>query len=140
MSLIPRQLRRLSPTWQDSGRQPTQTYELDLDRGRLAGRVAGLAAVQQMVRKLLATARGRYPIYDDRYGSEIEALMGRSGDMAWLKGEIPRLLEEALLQDDRVTGIEVTGLRLEDDGLWIDVHVETTEGSLKEEVRVEDGL
>ncbi len=127
-------------SWQQAGKKPTMTYELDMDQRRLSGRIDGRRAVQQYVRKVLATTRGRYPIYDARYGSELEALMGRSGDLAWLKSEIPRLLEEALLQDDRVSTVEATGLRLEDDGLWIEVHVDTTEGSVMEEVKVRDGL
>ncbi|GIQ70902.1 DUF2634 domain-containing protein [Xylanibacillus composti] len=140
MSLVPSQLQNVPAAWRNPDKQPSRTYRLDIDGGRLAGTIDGRTAVQQFVRKTLATARGRYPIYDDRYGSEIEALMGRSGDLAWLKSEIPRLLEEALLQDDRITAIEVTGLRLEDDGLWVDVHVTTTEGSVTEEVRVRDGV
>ena len=52
--------------------QPSKTYRLDLDNGRIYGYVDGQEAVRQAIRKALITPRWKCLIYDNQYGSEIE--------------------------------------------------------------------
>ena len=48
--------------------QPSLTYRLDLDNGRIVGKVDGLEAVNQAIRKAIITPRFKCLIYDDQYG------------------------------------------------------------------------
>ena len=52
--------------------EPSLTYKLDLDAGRIAGKVDGLEAIKQFIRKALITPRFHCLIYDNQYGSEIK--------------------------------------------------------------------
>ena len=52
--------------------QPSLTYKLDLDTGRIVGKVDGLEAVNQFILKALLTPRFHCLVYDNQYGSEIK--------------------------------------------------------------------
>ena len=52
--------------------QPSLTYRLDLEAGRIVGRVDKLEAVNQAIRKAIITPRFKCLIYDNQYGSEVE--------------------------------------------------------------------
>lgn len=52
---------------------PSRTYRLDLEKGRIVGKVDGLAAVDQAIRKAIITPRFKCLIYDHQYGNEAEA-------------------------------------------------------------------
>ncbi|MGG1597605.1 DUF2634 domain-containing protein [Paenibacillus naphthalenovorans] len=86
-------------TAQEEVRQTSRTYRLDLENGRIAGMIDELDAVRQAVFMILSTDRFAYFIYSGNYGMERRAAGGFSL-------ELQRLVSEALLQDDRITGIE----------------------------------
>jgi len=74
--------------------QPSLTYRLDLEHGRMIGMTDGIDAVKQAVFKILETERYAHVIYsgygtDRRFGPELE-----------------RCVKEALLEDDRITSVE----------------------------------
>jgi len=74
--------------------QPSRTYRLDLEHGRIRGMTDGAEAVKQAVYKILATERYAHSIYsgyglDRRIGPELE-----------------RCVKEALLEDDRIESVE----------------------------------
>lgn len=50
----------------------SKTYRLDLDKGRISGKIDGLEAVNQAIRKAIITPRFKCLIYDNQYGSEVE--------------------------------------------------------------------
>lgn len=83
--------------------QPSLTYRLDLDRGRISGRADGLEAVNQAIRKALITPRFRCLIYNNQYGSEIkQTIIAGDATREYIETEMPRLVKEALLVDSRV--------------------------------------
>ena len=83
--------------------QPSLTYKLDLDAGRIAGKVDGLEAINQFIRKALITPRFHCLIYDNQYGSEIkDTITSKNATEELIEAEIPRLVSEALLCDGRV--------------------------------------
>lgn len=82
---------------------PTKTYALDFDNERIVGKVDGLTAMVQAVRKALTTARYTERIYSGDYGSELETLIGQS--LSYVKAKARALLEEALSADERVKGV-----------------------------------
>lgn len=92
--------------------QPSRTYRLDIERGRVIGMTDGLDAVKQAVYKIIHTERFAYLIYDSSYGYEGHGLIGK--DPLFVQSEIRRRIQEALLQDDRITDIQ--GLQIEFEG------------------------
>lgn len=83
--------------------EPSLTYKLDLDAGRIAGKVDGLEAVNQFIRKALITPRFHCLIYDNQYGSEIkDTITSDNATEELIRAEIPRLVSDALLCDGRV--------------------------------------
>lgn len=86
--------------------QPSLTYRLDLDRGRIVGMVDGLEAVNQAIRKHLNTPRFRCLIYNNQYGSEIkETIIAGDASPEYTEAEMPRIVRDALSIDSRVLNI-----------------------------------
>lgn len=81
---------------------PTRTYKLDFEKGRCVGMTDGLDAIEQAIFKILSTNRFEHLIYSDDYG--FENPIGK--DEIFVRAEIPRRIEEALLQDERITSVE----------------------------------
>lgn len=83
--------------------QPSLTYKLDLDTGRIVGKVDGLEAVNQFILKALLTPRFHCLVYDNQYGSEIkDTVTDENATEELIRAEIPRLVEDALLCDGRI--------------------------------------
>lgn len=83
-------------------RQPSLTYGLDIEKGRIFGKVDGIEAVKQAIYKILSTERYRHLIYSWNYGAELTSLIGQPA--SYVVSELKRRVTEALMQDDRVTG------------------------------------
>ena len=83
--------------------QPTRTYKLDLDAGRVAGMVDGVDAMKQVILKILLTERFAYLIYSWNYGIELNTVVGKSYQV--FSSEIKRVITEALLADSRITAV-----------------------------------
>lgn len=84
--------------------QPSRTYHLDLVRKRVTSMIDGPDAIIQAVRKILYTERYAYVIYSSQYGVELDRLIGQEYD--FIVSDIKRTLTEALLVDNRITGLE----------------------------------
>ncbi|MCM1440084.1 MAG: DUF2634 domain-containing protein [Roseburia sp.] len=84
--------------------QPSLTYALDIENGRIRGKVDRLDALRQAVYLILNTERYDYLIYSWNYGSEFKELIGQPKDYAL--PEIKRCITEALLQDDRIIAVD----------------------------------
>lgn len=83
-------------------------YEIDFNTGKLTGRIiTGLEAVIQWARLTLATERYFYTQYNWDYGSELQSLIGRNHSKDYIESEVKRILNEALLINEAITGIEV---------------------------------
>ncbi|WP_416045953.1 DUF2634 domain-containing protein [Priestia megaterium] len=85
--------------------QPSKTYKIDFENGRIGGFIDETEALKQAVQKALITARERFLIYTDEYGCELEDLIGTSVTQAFIETEIPRVVEEALIYDDRIDSL-----------------------------------
>lgn len=93
--------------------KPTLTYAYNFEMNRIIGMTDGKDATYQAVRKILSTDKYANLIYDWRYGHELQSLIGKP--KAYAKAEIERIVREAVMQDDRVTGIR--DFKIEDEGL-----------------------
>ena len=89
--------------------QPTKTYKVDFDTGRVAGYVDETEAMKQAIFKILSTERFLYLIYSWNYGIELNAVVGKSYPV--FSSEIKRVITEALLADSRIT--DVTDFQVE---------------------------
>lgn len=85
-------------------KQPSLTYALDIEHGRIRGRVDNIESLQQAIYLILNTERYEYLIYSWNYGVEFKELIGQPKDYAL--PEIKRCITEALLQDDRITAVD----------------------------------
>lgn len=84
--------------------QPSYTHKLDIDRNRVRGMTDERDAVLQAVYLILNVERYAFPIYSRNYGSELVDLIGQPMDYAM--SEMKRRITDALMQDDRITGVD----------------------------------
>ena len=61
-------------------KQPSKTYHLDLQRGRIVGFVDGYEAIKQAIIKIMLTEKYAYVIYDHYYGVGLEQYIGKEKD------------------------------------------------------------
>lgn len=84
--------------------QPSRTYKLDIDRGRIRGMTDEADAMLQAVYLILSVERYQYPIYSFNYGVELVDLIGQPKD--YVMSEVKRRITEALTQDDRINSVD----------------------------------
>ena len=109
---------------------PSLTYRLDFTNRRIIGKVDDKEAVMQFIKKVLDNRKYAYEIYDWYYGNELLGLVGMSYD--YFSVEAPRIVEEALLVDDRITYIDSWSFtRLSADSMEISFLVHTIYGDIK---------
>lgn len=93
-------------TISEAEEQPSLTYRLDLDKGRIVGRVDTLEAVNQAIRKAIITPRFKCLIYNNQYGSEIEeAVIAKDASHEYLEAVVEGFVRDALRPDTRILSI-----------------------------------
>lgn len=111
-----------------------------VSNGRIGGKIDGQEAMIQAISKIMETERSVYPIYSEDYGNDLDELVGKS--FGFVETEIERVLEEALEEDERVTGISVDSIEETDStSLIVTATVSTIYGDLEvtQEVDGPDG-
>ncbi|MGG2024210.1 DUF2634 domain-containing protein [Gottfriedia sp. S16(2024)] len=106
--------------------EPTKTYELK--DGYIGGFIDDEAALEQAIAKALRTARYRFLVYDDQYGSELDDLMNLNYPFELLEVEVPRMITDALIVDDRISDVTNFALSQDGDQLYVTFTVETVTG------------
>ena len=115
--------------------QPSKTWIIDRDTMQVACMDEGLEAVRQAVEIALDVERFRWTIYSANFGSELDGLVGQ--DEALITAEIPRLVEGALSQDDRVIQVEdYVFTRTGPASMHVSFTVRTVYGDLIEEMQI----
>lgn len=115
--------------------QPSKQHRMDLDRNWILGTCDGLEAIKQTIFKILNTERYKHLIYSWNYGIELMDLFGHSP--MFVCPEIERRVKEALLQDDRITGVDGFEFDISKKGVVSVVFtVHTLFGDLEEEMVV----
>ena len=115
--------------------QPSKQHRMDLDRNRILGTCDSLEAVKQSVFKILNTERYAYLIYSWNFGIELMDLYGQPP--VYVCPEIERRVKEALLQDDRITGVDEFEFDISNKGVVsVTFTVHTLFGDLNEEMVV----
>lgn len=114
----------------DSEEQPSLTYRLDLDAGRIVGKVDNLEAVNQAIQKAIITPRFKCLIYDHQYGSEIEDSIIR-GDASrdYIETAIEGFVKDALVPDSRVLNVYDFSVTYQNDAAFISFKADTIFGT-----------
>lgn len=88
----------------DVVKQPSKQHRMILDQNRILMTCDDLEAIKQTVFKILNTERYAHIIYSWDYGIELKDLYGQP--VMYVCPEIQRRVQEALLQDDRITAVD----------------------------------
>jgi phage baseplate assembly protein W len=105
------------------------------DTNRILGTCDSLDAIKQTVFKILNTERYAYIIYSWNYGIELKDLFGQP--VMYVCPEIERRVQEALLQDDRITAVDNFEFDTSKRGVVsVSFTVHTNVGDLNEEMVV----
>ncbi|WP_144484891.1 DUF2634 domain-containing protein [Bacillus pumilus] len=139
MALSPEE--EIEETEEDEEVETSTTYRIDVETGRLTGEtISGIEAIRQFVYMTLRTERYAHPIYSHDIGTEIQELLtDTEASDEYKEMEIPRLLEEALIVDERIDHIEEIEITKENDSFHVKLAIVTDEGTLEiEEVMESD--
>ena len=106
----------------------------DLSPEKIQGFVEEIEALKQSIAKRLSTQKFDYPVYSFNYGVDWRSLLGQSPE--YYRPEAKRMIEEALLQDDRI--IELSNFQFEFGFIScrISFDVQSIFGNYKQEVEV----
>ncbi len=83
--------------------QPSLSWYINKETGRIQNTVSGLAAVRQAVEIILNVERFRWQIFLPSSGVQLNDLLGLN--FGYVALELQRRIKEALAQDDRIWGI-----------------------------------
>ena len=108
--------------------EPSRTWKLDLENGTIGRPIDGKEAIRQFILKAIGTARNRYLIYNDEYGSEIQDFIGQTLTTELASVEVPRLVREAIMYDDRIADVPNVDVKQTNDDVFINVTVELVDG------------
>lgn len=112
-------------------------YEIDFKTQQLTGRVVeGVDALCVWAYLALKAKRYNWIIYSWYYGEECTNLKGYSYSNEYLKSEVQRYLEECLLENEYITGVEDLEVSQVKDKLKIKFTLVTDVGSKEVEVDV----
>lgn len=125
---------------EDDDEDVETSLSFKVSNGRIGGKIDGQEAIIQAISKIMETERSVYPIYSEDYGNDLDELVGKNFD--FVEAEIERVLEEALEEDERVTGVSVDAIEETDStSLLVTATVNTIYGDLEvtQEVDGPDG-
>lgn len=118
----------------DESTEPSNTFFIDFEKGRISGFIDEKEAVKQAIMLILNTERYKFLIYSWNYGAELEALIGTHPDI--VEDEVERLISEALLQDDRITAVYDFEFSRNKDTLLVNFKVDSIYGDIGIETEV----
>lgn len=133
-SLIPQSDRSLLEVDIKNNRMPSKTFYIDFESKKILGIIDDKKAIEQSILLALSTSRFKYLIFSWNYGEEINHLIGKPKDL--VRVEIPRLLHECLLVDDRISSIENIVITDIEEGLHVSFTAVTVHGDIPIESEV----
>ncbi|MCS1382718.1 DUF2634 domain-containing protein [Lysinibacillus sphaericus] len=84
--------------------EPSKNYKLLHDKNRCVGFIDELEAMKQAIFLMLSVERYDHIIYTWNAGFESKDLFGKP--TAYVASEVPRRIQECLLQDDRINKVD----------------------------------
>ena len=110
------------------------TNDLPIFAGGQPVIVTGQEAVAVWAWNALHTVRGRYEIYTDGYGSDVENLIGTSWSSELKTAEARQYVSECLLASPYIRAVRDMELSFDDDTLTIRCRIESIYGDVEMEV------
>lgn len=109
---------------------PIQEWLLNTDTQQLSESEQNLSAIAQDITFALSVERNRYPIMSSNFGVEFEDLLGK--DESYVKANIKRRIQDAILIDDRVISVSNFGFKkIDSETLSVSFVVETIIGTIE---------
>lgn len=108
---------------------PSLTWYINKDTNRIQGTVDNYDTVVQAVQVILNVERFRWQIYSPYSGMQWRGLIGE--DPGYVAAELQRRIRDALMMDDRVTGIKDFKYSIADDVLTASLTVTTVYGDVQ---------
>lgn len=119
----------LIETITEAEEQPSLTYRLDLESGRIVGFVDKLEAVNQAIKKAIITPRFKCLIYNNQYGSEVEeAIISKDASQEYINTVIEGFIKDALRTDTRILSIYDFYVEFKEDKAYVFFRVDTIFG------------
>lgn len=126
-------------TVQEAEEEPSLTYRIDFEKGRILGKVDGLDAVEQAIQKVLMTPRFKCLIYDGQYGSEIEdVVIAGDASQDYIQSTIEGFVRDALKPDSRILSVSDFTVLFDGDEAYISFRATTIYGDLQMEEVISD--
>ncbi|AMM90157.1 phage portal protein [Bacillus pumilus] len=131
MALSPEE--EIEETEEDEEVETSTTYRIDFENGKLTNEaITGIESIRQFIYMTLRTERYAHPIYSHDIGTEIQELLtDTEATDEYKEMEIPRLLEEALVVDERIDHIEEIEVTKQNDAFQVKLTIVTDEGTLE---------
>lgn len=114
--------------------QPSLTWYVNQETGRIQGEITGIEAVAQAVDIILNVERFRWQIYRPYSGVQWQNLLGQ--DPGYVASELQRRITAALTMDDRIRGISDFSYTASGNTLSASFTVNTVYGSTPTTVEV----
>lgn len=114
--------------------QPSLTWAIDKKANQIIGETDGPQAVKQAVEIILNVERFRWQIYEPYSGIQTEGLLGQNP--GYVGTEFRRRVEDALLVDDRITGISEYKYTVNGNSILVSFMVNTIYGRLQAQAEV----
>lgn len=116
-------------TVKEAEEQPSLTYRLDLENGRIVGKVDKLEAVNQAIKKAIITPRFKCLIYDNQYGSEIEeAIIAKDATTDYIEAVTEGFIRDALRPDTRILSVYDFQFEFKEDKAYVFFRADTIFG------------
>ena len=112
-------------------------WGVDFETGKLTGRkVTGLEAIKVWIWNALKTARFRYEIFTDEYGSELDTLIGQVNSKEYIESEVKRMCEECLDNNKHIEELKDFDINIDGNKLNCTFTVVTTLGRSEIDVTI----
>lgn len=111
--------------------QTSKTYCLNIEKNTISNFYDGIEAMKQTIYCILNTERFEHLIYSWNYGIELKHLIGENTTFAI--PELERVIQEALLQDDRISEVNNFDFKVEKNSIIAKFTVITTVGEIETE-------
>lgn len=112
--------------------RPSKTYRFQAEK--ITGYADGLEAVKQAAFCILNTERYDWLIYSWNYGVELKGLFGKP--MGLVKSKLKKRIKEALMQDDRIRGVDAFSFETNGRKLAVSFTIHTKFGDFEAEKEV----
>ena len=111
--------------------QTSKTYCLNIEKNTISSFCDGIEAMKQTIYCILNTERFEHLIYSWNYGIELKHLIGEN--TTFVIPELERVIQEALLQDDRISEVNNFDFKVEKNSIIVKFTVITTVGEIETE-------